>query len=166
MTHHKADPRGYNTIMPYLIIENAASAIDFYKKIFGAKEVLCMKMPGNKIAHAELKVGDSVFMLADEYPDMGAFGPKHTKGSPVKLSIYVDDVDAVTKQAVAAGAKLVRPVQDQFWGDRSGMIEDPFGHMWGIATCKEVVSHDEMRKRFENMMNQHQHKHHGKEGCC
>jgi PhnB protein len=130
-------------------MKDAAGAIDFYKRIFGATELFRLAGPDGRVGHAELKIGDSCVMLADEFPEMGALGPRTIGGSPVRILVYVEDVDAVVSQAVAAGAKLVRPVQDQFYGDRAGGIEDPYGHYWHVATHKEDVSPEEMKRRAE-----------------
>jgi PhnB protein len=140
-------PEGYHSVTPYLIVDGAAAAIDFYKQAFGATEVMRMPGPGGKIGHAEIKIGDSHIMLADEHPEMDALGPRTVGGTPVKLMIYIEDVDAVVDRAVAAGAKLTRPVADQFYGDRTGGIEDPFGHSWYVATHIEDVPMEEMEKR-------------------
>ncbi|HZE26408.1 MAG TPA: VOC family protein [Terriglobales bacterium] len=141
----KPIPEGYHSVTPYLIIKGAAAAIDFYKKAFGATELF--RMPdasGKGIGHAEIKIGDSPIMLADEHPDMGYRSPQALGGTPVSILLYVDDVDAVIPRAVAAGAKLMQPIKDQFYGDRSGTIHDPFGHVWTIATHKKDVSPEEM----------------------
>jgi PhnB protein len=143
----KPVPDGYHTATPYLIVKGAAQAIEFYKRAFGATELMRMPQPGGKIGHAEIKIGDSPIMLADESPDVGAHSPQSIGGSPVSIMLYVEDVDTIFSQAVAAGAKVRRPVADQFYGDRTGGIEDPFGHLWYIATHKEDVSPEEMRKR-------------------
>jgi PhnB protein len=143
----KPIPDGYHTATPYLIVNGAAQAIEFYKKAFGATEIMRMAQPGGKVGHAEIKIGDSIIMLADESPDVGARSPQSIGGSPVSIMLYVEDVDRIFSQAVAAGAKVKRPVADQFYGDRTGGIEDPFGHLWYIATHKEDVSPEEMRKR-------------------
>jgi PhnB protein len=143
----KPIPEGYNGVTPYLIVDGAAQAMEFYKRAFGAVETFRMDGPEGKIGHAELKVGDSHVMLADENPAMGARGPKTVGGSPISLVLYVEDVDAVVARAVEAGAKLTRPVADQFYGDRTGGVEDPFGHAWYVATHVEDVSPEEMRKR-------------------
>jgi PhnB protein len=143
----KPIPEGSHTATPYLIIKGAAQAIEFYKKAFGATEVMRFAQPDGKIGHAEIKIGDSHIMLADEFPEMGARSPQSLGGSPVSILLYVEDVDAQAKLAVAAGAKAVRPVKDQFYGDRSGSFEDPFGHQWHIATHVEDVAPDEMHKR-------------------
>jgi PhnB protein len=144
----KPIPDGYHAITPYLVISGAAAAIDFYKQAFGATEVLRMPDPsGQKIGHAELKIGDASFMLADEYPDMGHRSPASLGGTPVSLLVYVENVDQVVAQALAAGAKELRPVADQFYGDRVGMVADPFGHVWSIATHVEDVPSDELLLR-------------------
>ena len=143
----KPIPEGYHTATPYLIVKGAARAIDFYTKAFGAKEMMRMAQPDGRIGHAEIKIGDSPIMLADEFPDIGARSPQSLGGSPVSILLYVEDVDAVFSQAVAAGATLQRPVADQFYGDRTGGLTDPFGHIWYIATNKEDVSSEEMKKR-------------------
>ncbi|MGH9670678.1 MAG: VOC family protein, partial [Terriglobales bacterium] len=133
------------------IIQGAAAAIEFYRKAFGATELVRMAQPDGRIGHAELRIGDSVVMLADEVPEMGYRGPKSLGGTPVSILLYFDDVDAVVARAVAAGAKLTREVKDQFYGDRSGVIEDPFGHLWTIATHKEDVSPEEIDRRMAAM---------------
>lgn len=143
----KPIPEGYHSVTPYLIIKGAADAIEFYKKAFGAIELFRMAQPGGKIGHAEIKIGDSPIMLADEFPEMKYVGPKTLGGSPVSLMIYVKDVDNVFNQAIAAGGEQQKPLQDQFYGDRSGTLKDPFGHVWHIATHKEDVSPEEMHKR-------------------
>ncbi len=144
-------PQGYNNVMPYLIVNGAAKAIEFYKKIFGAKEIMRMADPEGRVGHAELQIGDTRICLADEYPQMGARSPQTIGGSPVSLFTYVKDADSTVKQAVAAGAKLTREVADQFYGDRMGSIEDPFGHTWYIATHKEDVPPEELKRRSEAM---------------
>ena len=143
----KPIPDGYHTITPYLIVDGAARAIDFYKRAFGATETMRMPAPNGRIGHAEVRIGDSAIMLADEHPEMGALSPRHYKGSPVSLLLYVTDVDATVKRAVDAGAKIKRPVADQFYGDRTGGLEDPFGHLWWIATHIEDVTAEEMAQR-------------------
>jgi PhnB protein len=147
MSKPKPIPEGYHTATPYLILKDAAKAIEFYKKAFGAKEMMRMSQPDRRIGHAEIKIGDSPIMLADEFPEMGARSPQSLGGSPVSILLYVEDVDAFAEQAVTAGAKVVRPVKDQFYGDRSGSLEDPFGHQWHIATHVEDVAPEEMHKR-------------------
>ena len=145
----KPIPEGYHSVTPYLIIKGATEAIDFYKKAFGATELFRMPAPEGKIGHAEIKIGDSPIMLADEFPEMGYKSPQTLGGSPVSLMIYVADVDTLFKQAIAAGGKEQRPVKDQFYGDRSGTLEDPFGHVWHVATHKEDVSPEEMVRRMK-----------------
>jgi len=145
-------PKGYNSITPYLVIKGAAKAIDYYKSVFGATEVVRMNGPDGKVGHAELQIGDSRFMLADENPAMGNRSAETIGGSPVSLYVYLPDCDKIVERAVAAGAKILKPVQDQFYGDRSGFIQDPFGHLWGIATHVEDVSEDEMKIRMKKMM--------------
>lgn len=145
-------PEGYHSVTPYLILKNAAAAIDFYKKAFGAVELLRMESPGGKIGHAEIKIGDSPVMLADEFPDMGFKGPESLGGTPVSLMVYVDDVDKIYPQAIAAGGKEMRPLQNQFYGDRAGTLTDPFGHVWTISTHVEDVSEEELAKRAEAAM--------------
>jgi len=147
-------PKGYNSITPYLVIKGASQAIDYYKKVFGATEVFRMDTPDGKVGHAELKIGDSHVMLADENPKMGQ---GHTSAasigtSPVSLYLYIPDVDRIVERAVTAGAKVLKPVQDQFYGDRSGFIQDPFGHLWGIATHVEDVAPQEMAERAKKAM--------------
>jgi PhnB protein len=143
----KPIPDGYHSVTPYLIIRAAAEAIEFYKTAFGAIELMRMPAPGGKIGHAEIKIGDSPIMLADEFPEMGYKSPQTLGGSPVSIMIYVEDVDVVFDQAVGAGAKVQRPVKDQFYGDRMGTLEDPFGHVWHVSTHKEDVSAEEMERR-------------------
>ncbi len=140
-------PQGYHSVTPYLFVRNAARAIDFYKSVFGATEILRMPGPSGQIMHAELKIGDSVVMLSDENPQMGALSPQSIGGTASGLNVYIANVDAVVQKAVDAGAKLVRPVKDQFYGDRSGSVIDPFGHLWSVATHIEDVSPEELRKR-------------------
>jgi len=154
MADVKAIPDEYPTITPYLCVDDGAAAIDFYTRVFGAKERMRMPAPDGRIGHAELTVGDSVLMLSDEYPEMEIRGPKTVGGTPVTLSIYVEDVDDVVARAVTAGAKLRREVQDQFYGDRSGQIEDPFGHVWSVQTHVEDVAPDEMQRRAAAAMQQ------------
>lgn len=146
-TNVKPIPEGYHSVTPYLIVKGAAKAIEFYKQAFGATETLRMAQPDGRIGHAELKIGDSTIMLADEFPEINARGPESLGGTPVMIHLYVEDVDAVAKKASSAGAKELRPVKDQFYGDRSGMFADPFGHKWNIATHKEDLSDEEIRKR-------------------
>ncbi len=141
-------PAGYHTVTPHLVAQDAAAALAFYVRAFGAVERYRLVEPSGKIGHAELSIGDAVVMVCDEYPDFGAVSPAAYGGSPVKLLVYVDDCDAVVARAVEAGATLLRPVKDQFHGDRSGMVVDPAGFTWTIATRREEVSPDEMQRRF------------------
>ena len=142
-------PAGYHSVTPYLSIRGAAQAIEFYKKAFGAAEVMRMPGPDGKLGHAEIRIGDSRIMLSDEYPEMAFMGPQTRGGSTVHIHLYVRDADATTERAVAAGAKLIRPIEDKFYGDRTGSIEDPFGHVWHLATHKEDLSMAELRRRAE-----------------
>jgi len=151
----RAIPEGHHTVTPYLIVSDAAGALAFYKKAFGAEELMRVAAPRDKIGHAEIRIGDSVIMLADEYPDMNARGPHAFGGSPVSIHLYVEDVDTVARQAIAAGATVVRPVQDQFYGDRSGSFTDPFGHSWHVATHKEDLTPEELDKRVKAATAQH-----------
>jgi PhnB protein len=146
MANVKPSPDGYHTVTPYLIVNGGAKALDFYKRAFGATELLRMEHQG-KIGHAEIKIGDSPVMLADEFPEMGAKSPPTIGGSPVTIHLYVEDVDKLFAQAIAAGAKEIRPVKDQFYGDRAGQLEDPFGHKWYLATHKEELTMEEVKKR-------------------
>jgi PhnB protein len=148
----KAIPDGYHTVTPYLIIKGAVKALDFYKRAFGAKELFRMADPNGRIGHAEIMVGDSPIMLADEMPEMNYRSPQTLGGTPVSILLYVEDVDKQFATAVTAGASVVRPVKDQFYGDRSGTLTDPFGHVWTIATHKEDVSQEEMTKRLGELM--------------
>jgi len=146
-TKAKPVPEGFHTATPYLIITNAARAIEFYQDVFGATELTRLATPDGKVGHAEIRIGDSRIMLADEFPEWDARSPQTIGGSAVHIMLYVEDVDAVVNRAVAAGAKLFKPVADQFYGDRSGSLTDPFGHKWTIATHKEDVSPEEMKRR-------------------
>jgi PhnB protein len=139
-------PEGYHCVIPYLAVHDAKAAIEFYKKAFNAQEVMRMPSPDGRIAHAEMKIGDAHIMLSDEFPQMNARGPKAIGGTPVKIMIYVPNVDKVVDQAVAAGATLDRPVADQFYGDRNGGVTDPFGHVWFVATHVKDVTPEEMKK--------------------
>ena len=140
-------PEGYHSVTPYLSIKGAAAAIDYYKEVFGATELFRMPGPEGKIGHAEIKIGNSPIMLADEYPDIEFVSPQTLGGTPVGLMIYVDDVDTMFKQAISRGAKEVKPLQNQFYGDRSGTLKDPFGHVWTIATHVENVAPEEIERR-------------------
>jgi len=143
----KPIPDGWHTVTPSLTVRGAARAIEFYKQAFGAKETMRMPGPEGKIMHAELKIGDSVVMLNDEFPDMGTRSPESLGGSPASLFLYVEDVDAAFDRAVKAGAQVAMPVQDMFWGDRFGRVIDPFGHGWAMATHKEDLTPEEIARR-------------------
>jgi len=143
----KPIPVGYHSVTPYLIIKGAADAIEFYKQAFGATELFRFPAPDGKIGHAEIKIGDSPIMLADEFAEMGYKGPRALGGSPVSLMIYLEDVDTVFNRAVEAGASVKEAVQDKFYGDRTGTLTDPFGHVWHVSTHKEDVSMEEMEER-------------------
>ncbi len=147
----KPIPDGYPRVSPYLIVDGANSAIDFYISVLGAKERMRMPGPDNKVGHAELAIGESLIMLADEFPDMGARSPKSIGGSPVTVHVYVEDVDATVALAVKAGAAITRPVEDKFYGDRGGEFVDPYGHRWSIATHVEDLSPEEMQLRMGEM---------------
>jgi PhnB protein len=140
-------PDGYHTVTPYIIVDGAARAIGFYREAFGASEVMRLDGPDGKIGHAELSIGESRFMLADEFPDFDAHAPRHFGGSPISLHLYVENADATMAKAIAAGATVVQPPADQFYGDRLGTIKDPFGHVWHIATRKENLTIEELRHR-------------------
>jgi len=145
----KPIPPGYHVVTAYLCIDGASAAIDFYKRVFGAKERMRMDAPGGKVGHAEIQIGDSVVMLADQFPEMNFYGPKTGGNTSINMHLYMTDVDAVMQRAIVAGAKVVRPVEDKFYGDRTGTIEDPFGHVWHIATHTEDLSMAEMKRRGE-----------------
>jgi PhnB protein len=147
----KTIPDGYHSITPYLIVKGAAAAIDYYKEVFGATELLRIPQPDGRVGHAELEFGNSVVMLADEFPEMNTVGPQTLGNSPVGILLYVDDVDATFARAIAKGAKVQKPLADQFYGDRNGTVQDPFGHKWTIATHKEDVSPEEMQRRMAAM---------------
>lgn len=142
-------PVGYHSVTPYLVVDGAAQAIEFYRRAFGAVELLRLEAPGGKLGHAEVRIGDSPVMLADEAPDQGAVGPKTLGGCGVSIMLYVEDADAVFARAVEAGAEVVRPLQDQFYGDRSGTLRDPFGHVWTVGSHVEDVSTEEVRRRMD-----------------
>jgi PhnB protein len=148
----KPIPEGYNTISPYLAVEDAAEAIEYYKRAFGAKETVRMNAPGGKIGHAELEIGDSHVMLSDPFPQASTKPPKELGGTTASIFMYVEDVDAVVQRAVDAGATVTMEVADQFWGDRFGSITDPFGHSWSIATHVEDVSPEEIEERGKAAM--------------
>ena len=143
----KPVPEGYQSLAPYICVDGAAAAIDFYTQVFGGKERMRMPGPDGRIGHAEIEIGNSVLMLADEHPEIGFRSPASIGGTPVTLHAFVDDVDAVFERALEAGATAVRAVEDQFYGDRSGQFEDPFGHRWNVATHVEDVSEEEMARR-------------------
>jgi PhnB protein len=145
-------PEGYPQVSPYLCVDGASEAIDFYGSVFGATERMRMPAPGGKVGHAELEIGDSLIMLADEFPEMGVRNPKAIGGTPVTITVYVEDVDSVFERAVSAGATSVHAVENKFYGDRSGQFEDPFGHLWSVATHVEDVPPDEMAKRAATAM--------------
>ncbi len=144
----KPIPEGYHSVTPYLIVDDAKAAIDFYTRAFGATEKFRLPM-GDRIGHAEILIGDSHVMLADEFPDMGHLGPKARGGTTVSLMVYVEDVDSAFKQAIEAGGKEERPVENQFWGDRMGTLSDPFGHKWTLATTVEEVGEAELQDRMK-----------------
>jgi PhnB protein len=147
----KPVPEGHRTVTPYLAVKNAAKALEFYQRAFGAIERYKLMMPDGRVGHAEIQLGDSLIMLSDEFPEYGGKAPDTLGGSPVSLHLYVDDVDAFVKKALDAGAKERKPVVDQFYGDRSGQLEDPFGHLWKVATHKEDITPEEMQKRVREM---------------
>jgi PhnB protein len=148
----KPIPEGYDTVTPYLAVDDAAEAIEYYKKAFGAKERVRMEAPGGKIGHAELEIGDSLVMLSDALPQFSTRPPEELGGTSVSVFMYAEDVDAVVKQAVDAGATITMEVADQFWGDRFGSVQDPFGHLWSIATHVEDVPPEEMAERAKAAM--------------
>jgi PhnB protein len=148
----KPIPDGYHTVTPYLAVDDAAAAIEYYKKAFGAKERFRVDAPGGKIGHAELEIGDSLVMLSDPFPQGSTKPPKELGGTSVSIFMYVEDVDAVVKRAVDAGATVTMEVADQFWGDRFGSVQDPFGHLWSIATHVEDVPPEEMAERSKAAM--------------
>jgi len=152
-TSVKRIPDGMHTVTPHLVCAGAADAIDFYKKAFHATEIVRLKAPDGKLIHGSVRIGDSVIMLAEEFPQCGGVGPKTLKGTPVTVHLYVEDVDATIENAVKAGAKLTMPPADMFWGDRYGRIEDPFGHQWSIATHIRDVTHQEMQHAATEMCN-------------
>jgi uncharacterized glyoxalase superfamily protein PhnB len=151
----KPIPEGHHTLTPFLTVRDAVRAIEFYKQAFGAQERGIMKGPDGKVMHAELKIGDSIIMLSDEFPDYGALSPLSNGGAGMGLHIYVDGVDAAFDRAVKAGAQVEMPVTDQFWGDRYGKLKDPFGHKWSIATHIKDMSADEMKRGMDEAMEKH-----------
>jgi PhnB protein len=154
MAQVKPVPEGFRTVTPHLVIGGAAEAIEFYKKAFGATEVSRMPGPDGKIMHAQLRIIDSPIMIVDESPEWGMLGPKSLKGTPVSIHLYVNDVDAFVARAVSAGARVTMPVSDQFWGDRFGVLEDPYGHHWSVATHTRDVTPEEMREAMSRMSQQ------------
>ena len=143
----KPIPEGHRTVAPYLAIKNAVGALEFYKTAFGAVETFKLLVPDGRVGHAELRLGDSLIMLSDEFPEFGGKAPESLGGSPVSIHLYVEDVDAFVQRAVAAGARELKPVTNQFYGDRSGQLQDPYGHLWWVATHKEDVAPDELQTR-------------------
>jgi PhnB protein len=152
----KPIPEGYHTLTPFLTVRNAERAIEFYKQAFGAQERGVAKGPDGKVMHAEVKIGDSVIMLSDEFPEFGSLSPQSVGGSPMGLHIYIENVDAAFDRAVKAGAQVEMPVADQFWGDRYGKLKDPFGHKWSIATHVKDMSADEMKRSMDDVMSKMQ----------
>ncbi|HEY2565746.1 MAG TPA: VOC family protein [Acidimicrobiales bacterium] len=150
----KPIPDGYPRVIPSLVIDGAAAAIEFYGTVLGTSVRMRMESPDGKVGHAELQLGDSVLMLSDEFPDMGFVGPKSVGGTPVTISVYIEDVDAAFQRALDAGATELRPVENQFYGDRSGQFEDPFGHRWNVATHVEDVPEEELGRRAAALMNE------------
>jgi len=148
MSNVKPIPEGYASVTPYLYLRGAAKAIEYYKKVFGATEITRMPGPGGRVMHAEIRIGNSMVMLADESPEMGALSPESLGGVASGLHVYLENVDAVVQKAIDAGGKILRPVQNQFYGDRSGMFSDPFGHRWNVGTHVEDVTPEEMKKRM------------------
>jgi uncharacterized glyoxalase superfamily protein PhnB len=152
MSKASVPPNGMHTITPHIVCADAAAAIAFYEKAFGATEMFRLPAPGGKLVHASVRIGDSVIMMAEEFPEHGSKGPNALNGTPVTLHMYVDDADAAFKRAVDAGAKVKMPLQDMFWGDRYGVVIDPFGHQWSIATHVRDVSKEEMEAAVKKMM--------------
>jgi PhnB protein len=148
-------PEGFHTATTHLIVKGAASAIEFYRRAFGAVEVMRLSDPGGKVVHAEIKIGDSLIMIGDETPSWGNQSPQSLGGSPVLIHLYVEDVDDLAGQAVSAGAEVLIPVDDQFYGDRAGRLRDPFGHIWVVATHKEDITSEEMQRRLSDLMSEH-----------
>jgi len=155
MPSTKPIPEGFRTVTPHLVIAGAGDAIEFYKKAFGAVEITRLPGPDGKVMHAQVRIGDSPVMLADEMPSCGSFAPGTLKGTPVTLHLYVNDADSFVARAQAAGAKVVMPVTDMFWGDRYGVVQDPFGHQWSVATHVREVTPEEMREAMRQMAAQH-----------
>ena len=155
-TKAQATPKGYHTVTPSLFVAGAAKAIDFYKKALGAEELMRFPAPDGTIMHAEIRIGDSIIMLADEMPDQGGRGPKSIGGTPVSFFVYGENVDAAWKRAVDAGAKEIMPLEDQFWGDRAGCFEDPFGHHWWLAQHVQDLTPEEIKKAAASHFSQMQ----------
>ena len=154
MAKVKPIPEGHNSVSPYLIVNGADKALDFYKKAFGATEIMRFNAPDGRVGHAEIRIGDTVVMVADEHPDHDAHAPRKFGGSPVGLHLYLEDVDAVWSRATAAGGKVKHPLTNQFYGDRNGALEDPFGHTWHLSSHIEDVSAEEIDRRMKAMMTQ------------
>lgn len=150
----KPIPDRFHSVTPYLFVDNGAKALEFYQKAFGGEELFRMNDPSGRIGHAEVKIGNSIIMLSDEYPEMDARGPNSLGGTPIGLYVYVQDVDAVFSRAIQAGGRVVKPVADQFYGDRCGALKDPFGHLWTLATHKEDLTREELDKRAQEAMKQ------------
>jgi PhnB protein len=148
----KAIPDGYHSVTPYLVVQGAAQAIDFYRRAFGAQEIMRMDGPGGKLTHAEIRIGDSVIMLSDEMPGATVRSPQSVGGTTASIFVYLEDVDSVFKRAEAAGAKVVMPLANQIWGDRYGTLADPFGHVWSLATHVEDVAPEEISRRMREFM--------------
>lgn len=153
----KAIPDGYHSITPYLIVDDAGKALQFYKEAFGATELMRIEGPDGRIGHAEMKIGDSAIMLADEYPTMGYKSPRSLGGAAVSLMVYVEKADETFRQALSCGAQEIQPVKDQFYGDRSGTLKDPFGHVWTISTHMEDIAPDELHKRAQQVAKEMSH---------
>ena len=145
----KPIPDGHRTVAPYLAVAGGAAALDFYRRAFGAEELFRFAMPDGRLGHAEIRIGDSIVMLSDEFPEFGVKSPRTLGGTPVTIHLYVEDVDAFFRRALAAGAEERRPVMDQFWGDRSGQLADPFGHVWWVATHTEDVPPEQFPERMK-----------------
>jgi PhnB protein len=148
-------PDGYASVTPYLIVDGGVKALDFYKAAFGATEIMRMEQPNGKLGHAEIRIGNSIIMMADEHPQMGYRGPKALGGTPVSILLYVEDVDTVAAKVVKEGARVLRPVENQFYGDRSGTFEDPFGHVWTVASHVEDIAPEEMKRRVDAVHGDH-----------
>jgi PhnB protein len=154
-TKVKPIPDGYASVTPYLVVDGGVKALDFYKAAFGATEIMRMEQPNGRLGHAEFRIGNSIIMMADEHPQMGYRGPKALGGTPVSILLYVEDVDTVAAKVVKEGAKVLRPVENQFYGDRSGTFEDPFGHVWTVASHVEDIAPEEMKRRVDALHADH-----------